>query len=69
MSLNWNFEKDFIGIAIASNNKPQFIYTGNMLMIFNVEFPDIENENNFCYGLCNFYADKEHLHNCIKDLL
>lgn len=39
MALIWDFEKNFIGIAYRGNRMPEFVYTGNALMIFNSEYP------------------------------
>lgn len=68
MGIRWDFNKDFIGIAIRKDGKPEFIYSGNALMIFNAEYPDKQDKDIFNYALMNFYADKQHLKNCIKNI-
>lgn len=66
MSLNWNFNTDLIGYAEDYNGWRYPIYTGNCLMIFNAE-KNIKDTDSFNYWLQNFYADEQHLKNCIKD--
>lgn len=65
MSLNWNFKEDFYGVMIT---RYQFkdetivnqynLYDGNALMIACFE-------TNNTYQLYNFFADKNHMKNCL----
>ncbi len=70
MSLNWNFNTDKIGTwkethKMRDGSEREFlynIYSGNALAIMVAEW----NENGKdLYQLVNFFADKDHMKNCL----
>lgn len=67
MSLNWNFKTELIGYAEDNNGWRYTIYTGNALLIFLSEANIERDSDTFNYCLNNFFADEQHLKNCIKN--
>lgn len=65
--LIWDWKQKIGKATLQKNNKEYEItlYKGNALIIMLYEFTDDKNVEKF--ELINFFADREHLRNCLKE--